>query len=262
MLRSNTELIITDEGKIYHLRLRKGEIADNIILVGDPDRVSMISNFFEKVELRVSNREIVTHTGLYKGKRVSVVSTGMGPDNIDIVMNELDALVNIDFNKRVPEKEFKSLNLVRLGTSGSLQEDIPVNSVVLSSHGVGLDGLIYFYDNIHRVINHTFTNAFIEHMKWPANLPTPYVVEADPVLLQKLNKGVILGMTATSPGFYGPQGRKIRLGLADPEINNKLQSFNYEGHRITNYEMETSALFGLGRLLGHFMCSMNALVKV
>jgi uridine phosphorylase len=253
---SNTELIISDNGRIYHLQLLPDEIADTIILVGDPQRVELVSGFFDSVEIKVSNREMVTHTGYYNKKPISVISTGIGPDNIDIVINELDALVNVDLKLRQPKTDTRQLNLVRLGTSGALQRDIPINSFVITTFGIGLDGLIYFYEGNQDVIDQKWTTAFLNHMNWPTNLATPYIVQGSRELFEKLSVDLIPGMTVTASGFYGPQGREIRLGLADPSVNSKLQTFGDDYNRVLNYEMETAALFGLSGLLGHRAASI------
>jgi uridine phosphorylase len=256
-----TQLVLSADGSVYHLRLHPNQIADTIILVGDPGRVAKVSAYFDSVECRVSNREINTHTGIYQGKRMSVLSTGMGPDNIDIVVNELDALVNVDLKTRQIKPKHTSLTLVRLGTSGALQADIPVgDSFVAAEFALGLDGLVYFYDQAEVFIEQEMTEAFIEHMHWPVNLPGPYVVGASPVLLQQLSAGCFRGITATSPGFYGPQGRSIRLGLRDADMNSKMESFEYKGKRITNFEMESSALYGLSKMLGHDAITICAII--
>ena len=246
-----SELILTPEGRIYHLNLKPGEVAESIILVGDPQRVPVVSSFFDSVEGSFHNREIHTHTGHLNGKRVSVISTGMGPDNIDIVINELDALFNIDLKTGKVKDRKTTLNIVRIGTSGAMQKDIPVNSFVISSHGVGLDGLIYFYHDFDRIINKDLTTAFTEFMKWPEKLAVPYIVEGSAQLIEKIGDHMIKGITVTSPGFYGPQGRSLRMSLANPEINDQLTSFRHNDYRICNYEMETAALYGLSKLLGH-----------
>jgi uridine phosphorylase len=246
-----SELILNPDGSVYHLKLKPGDIAQNIILVGDPGRVETISQYFDSIELKVQNREIITHTGLYNGKRISVMSTGMGTDNIDIVINELDALVNIDLDKREIKSELTSLNLIRLGTSGALQPEIPLNSFIVSSHAMGIDGLLYFYTTEHPAFDQKMADAFYKHANWPSKLPTPYAVKASDSLLQKLGKDFVKGITATAPGFYGPQGRKLRLDLAKDDLNHRLETFRYEGLKITNFEMETSALYGLSALLGH-----------
>jgi uridine phosphorylase len=246
-----SELILTPEGRIYHLRLKKGEVATNIILVGDPERVPVVSSMFDRVELKVSNREINTHTGFVGNVPVSVLSTGMGPDNIDIVMNELDALFNVDFETGLPVDKKTRLNIVRIGTSGALQPDIPVDSFVISTHGVGLDGLVYFYKDPERIIDKELTRAFLEQTSWPEKLARPYIVEGSPDLIRKLGKGMIEGLTVTAPGFYGPQGRSLRIQLSDPGSNKRLSNFRFNDHRLINYEMETAALYGLGRFMDH-----------
>jgi uridine phosphorylase len=247
----STELILTSEGRIYHLNLKPGDAAENIILVGDPQRVPIVSSFFDTVEGRFLNREIQTHTGHLNGQRVSVISTGMGPDNIDIVINELDALFNMDFKTGKVKDRKTTLNIVRIGTSGAMQKDIPVNSFVVSSHGVGLDGLIYFYHNFEKIIDKALTGSFRKFMKWPEKLAVPYIVEGSDLLIEKIGDQMIKGITVTSPGFYGPQGRSLRMSLANPEINAQLSRFRHDDLRICNYEMETAALYGLSRLLGH-----------
>ena len=245
-----SELIINPEGTIYHLNLRPEDVADNIILVGDPGRVEKISKYFDKVLLRSRNREMVTHTGFLNGKHIMVMSTGMGTDNIDIVMNELDALVNVDFNTRTIRPEHKTLNIIRLGTSGAIQPDIPVNSIAVSTHGIGLDGLLKFYDS-QNVIDEALSVSFIEQVNWHPDLPYPYFVKCSEELFEKFSDVPVSGITATAPGFYGPQGRVIRIPLNHPDLMDKMQHFEYGGQRIINFEMETSALYGLGRLLGH-----------
>lgn len=247
-----SQLVLHHDGSVYHLRLKPHQLAQSVILVGDPQRVQKISGFFDRIEYEVANREIITHTGLYKGKRITAMSTGMGTDNIDIVLNELDALVNIDLETRMSKPTHTSLNLVRLGTSGALQADIPVgDSFVAGEQALGLDGLLYFYEQAAQVIDHKMTSAFTAHAQWPGNLPSPYVVAASEKLLTHLAAGYRRGITATSPGFYGPQGRALRLGLSFKAMNQKMESFDYNGHKITNFEMESSALYGLSRLLGH-----------
>jgi uridine phosphorylase len=257
----DSQLVLHTDGSIYHLRLFPEQIADNIILVGDPNRVQTISKYFDTIEVRVANREIITHTGSYKGKRLTVLSTGMGTDNIDIVVNELDALANINLKTREIHPVHKSLNLIRLGTSGALQADIPVgNSFVVSEYAMGLDGLLHFYANSAEVIEKDLTDAFVKHMDWSQLLPGPYAVKASAKLLKKLGDGFYHGVTATSPGFYGPQGRALRLGLADKEMNRKIESFSFDGHRISNFEMESSALYGLSRMLGHEALTICAII--
>ena len=247
----NSQLVFNDEGAIYHLNLFPEMLADNVILVGDPGRVPMVSKFFDTIEYQRANREIITHTGTYKGKRITVLSTGMGTDNIDIVVNELDAVANIDFEKRTPKAGHRTLNLIRIGTSGALQADIDVDTCVASRYAVGLDGLAYFYKDYKSVIDNKMTDAFINDMNYPADLPKPYIVESSEELFNRLSEGFHSGITATSPGFYGPQGRSIRAELNYPSINNDIEKFRFNGLRITNFEMESSALFMLAKILGH-----------
>ncbi|MDP3463076.1 MAG: nucleoside phosphorylase [Bacteroidales bacterium] len=247
-----SQLVLHTDGSMYHLRLKPGQVAETIMLVGDPQRVQIVSSFFDTIEHKVHNREIITHTGTFKGKKMTVMSTGMGTDNIDIVMNELDALVNIDLKNRTLKEKHTSLNLIRIGTSGALQDDIDVgDSYVAGAYALGLDGMIFFYDNAEAVIEHDMTTAFKKHMHWPSNLPSPYIVKASERLLNTFANDCVKGITATAPGFYGPQGRSLRLPLGHPMINNHMESFNYQGNRITNFEMESSALYGLSRMLGH-----------
>ena len=247
-----SQLVFNNEGAIYHLNLFPEMLADNIILVGDPDRVKMVSQYFDTIEFKRQNRELVTHTGTYKGKRISAVSTGMGTDNIDIVVNELDAVANIDFKTRTPKTEHRKLNMVRLGTCGALQPEIGVeDSYVASRYAIGLDGLAYFYKEHNEVIDKDMTDAFIRDMKYPTDLPKPYIVESSKELFDRLTVGYHQGITATSPGFYGPQGRSLRLELTYPQINPDIEKFNYKGWKVCNFEMESSALFSLGKMLGH-----------
>ena len=255
---AETELILTPENKIYHLNLSKDEIANDIILVGDPDRVSVISNKFESIEHKIQNREFVTHTGILNGKRISVIATGIGPDNIDIVVNELDALVNIDFKTRTINKKKKTLNLIRLGTSGALQKDIEVDSFLASSFGLGLDNIAYFYES-EEIIEQDMSSKYKQHANWPENLSNPYIVKASDNLLS-LFPDVKKGITATAPGFYGPQGRTLRLNPYITNLHEKMESFNYKENRITNFEMETSALYFLGKSLGHNTLTICAII--
>ena len=255
---AETELILTPENKIYHLNLSKEEIANDIILVGDPDRVSVISNKFESIEHKIQNREFVTHTGILNGKRISVIATGIGPDNIDIVVNELDALVNIDFKTRTINKKKKTLNLIRLGTSGGLQKDIEVDSFLVSSFGLGLDNIAHFYES-EEIIEQDMSSKYKQHANWPEILSNPYIVKASDNLLS-LFLDVKKGITATAPGFYGPQGRTLRLNPYITNLHEKMESFNYKENRITNFEMETSALYYLGKSLGHNTLTICAII--
>ena len=255
-----SELIINPDGSIYHLHITPDQLADDIIVVGDPGRVEEISKFFDNIEHKVSNREFVTHTGTYKGKRLTVLATGIGTDNIDIVMNELDALVNIDLKTRQVKPEHHSLNIVRLGTSGALQEFIPVDSFVFSSYGLGLDGLLNFYKDRDSVIDKEMTDEFYKFAKWNKDLTKPYIVKASESLEERISAGMYKGITATAPGFYGPQGRVLRLELQNPDMNSSLESFKYNNQSITNFEMETSALYGLGKMLGHQTATVCAII--
>lgn len=246
------ELVLNTDGSVYHLKLKPGDVAETIFLVGDPARAKIISTFFDSVELEQSNREINTFTGFYKGKRMSVLSTGMGTDNIEIVVNELDALFNIDFETRLPKQETVSLNLIRIGTSGGLQPDISVdNSFVVSKYGLGLDGLAYFYEKGPLVMERELTSSFINQMDWDRDLPKPYAVKASSRLHKIIGRKWRTGITLTAPGFYAPQGRELRLKVADNTIIDRARDFKYSGYQVTNFEMETSALYLLSALLGH-----------
>jgi len=257
---AESELIINPDGSIYHLHLRPEHIADDIIVVGDPQRVEIISSYFDNIEYKITNREFVTHTGTLNGKRITALATGIGTDNIDIVINELDAIVNIDLEKRTPKTTHHSLNIVRLGTSGALQADIPVDSFVFSQYGLGLDGLLNFYEARDTVIDKELTEAFFEYSKWNADLAKPYIVAGSKDLENRIAEGMFKGITATAPGFYGPQGRQLRLGLMQKNINSSLENFEYNGNRVTNFEMETSALYGLGGMLGHNTATVCAII--
>jgi uridine phosphorylase len=248
---ASSELILNSDGSIYHLHLLPEHIADDIILVGDQGRVSMVSKHFSSIEVEIQNREFVTHTGYYKGKRISVMSTGIGTDNIDIVVNELDALVNIDLKNRVPKNEHKALNLVRLGTSGGLQKDIPVGSFLLTETSIGFDGLLNFYANRDTVCNIDFENDFKQKIGWNKKLTSPYVVNGAKSLLNLFDDSFTKGITISAPGFYGPQGRVLRLPIVDTDINDKITDYSFNERKITNYEMEASAIYGLGAMLGH-----------
>ncbi|MCF6351262.1 MAG: nucleoside phosphorylase [Flavobacteriaceae bacterium] len=255
-----SELILNPNGSVYHLNLKPKNIADTIIFVGDQDRVPKVAKHFETIEFETQKREFRTITGTYKGQRISIISTGIGPDNIDIVMNELDALVNIDLESRTIKKTHKSLNIVRIGTSGSLQSDIMVDSFVLAKYGLGFDGMIHAY-NCKSILEQDFEDAFIKHTNYSDRKSRPYCVKNSQVLENRLKSDkVFLGVTATAGGFYGPQGRVLRLAIQDPKLNSKIDSFEFNGVRITNLEMETSAIYGLAKLLGHNACSMNAII--
>jgi uridine phosphorylase len=255
-----SELILNPDGSVYHLNLKPENIANDIIFVGDQDRVDKITDRFESVEFTTQKREFKTATGVYKGKRLSVISTGIGPDNIDIVLNELDALVNIDLKTRQPKTNLTVLNIVRIGTSGSLQVDIPVDSFLMSSHALDLNGMLHSYQ-IKGISNPEIEDAFVRHTSWSAQKAHPILIENNSVLAQKLmSEKIVTGITATAGGFYGPQGRVLRLPLADANMNAKIDSFTFNGNRITNLEMETSAIYGLSKLLGHRAVSMNAII--
>jgi uridine phosphorylase len=248
----HSELIINGDGSIFHLHLKPGQISDHIILVGDPGRVDTIASFFTETEFSIQNREFKTITGWYNGKRLTVISTGIGTDNIDIVLNELDALANIDLQNRTIKKEHKTLNIVRIGTSGGLQPDIPVNSFVVSQKSIGFDGMLNFYANREHYCDVDFEKAFKNFTNWNKSLPTIYVVDSSEKLRSKFNDGIFThGVTISAPGFYGPQGRVLRLPLAVPELNSQIEEFRYNQHRITNFEMESSAIYGLSKMLGH-----------
>jgi len=257
---AESELILNPDGSIYHLKLKPEDIAKDIVVVGDPGRVETISNRFDSVEFRQANREIVTHTGYIDKKRITVMSTGMGTDNLDIVINELDAICNIDLKTRTPKSEHRSLNIYRLGTSGALQKDIPVDTFVASSHGVGLDGLMWFYQSVNDIIDQDLTRAFLDDLNWPDDLPKAYIVPASQTLINTIGQEYTKGITATAPGFFGPQGRVLRLPLAYPDLNQRISNFNYKGLRITNFEMETSALYGLSKSLGHQAMTVCAII--
>lgn len=255
-----SELILNPDGSVYHLNLKPENISDTIIIVGDQDRVERITKHFDSIEFETQKREFKTQTGIYKGKRLTVLSTGIGPDNIDIVMNELDALVNIDLETRKPKKQLTSLNIIRVGTSGSLQSDVPVDSFVLSTHGLDLNGMLHFYQ-IEAICNPNIEEAFIEHTNWHRDKAKPIVIENSKTLEYMLESDTVFkGVTATAGGFYGPQGRVLRLPLKDDQMNTKIDSFNHEGTRITNFEMETSVIYGMSKLLGHHACSLNAII--
>lgn len=255
-----SEFILNQDGSIYHLNLRPNQIADTIIFVGDPERVEKITTYFDEVELVVRKREFHTQTGTYKGKRLTVISTGIGTDNIDIVMNELDALVNIDFhNKKIKTKKTR-LNIVRIGTSGAIQKDIPVDSFLISKLAVGFDALLHFYQS-EQIQLKDFNAALEEHLQLNPGKSRPYVVEYDEQLAEVFDSEKLTeGFTASNIGFYAPQGRVLRLPLQDPQLREKIASFNFRDRQITNLEMETSAIYGMSRLLGHRAVSLNAII--
>lgn len=256
----SSELILNPNGSVYHLNLKPENIASEIIFVGDQNRVEKITKHFDSIEFSIQKREFKTQTGKYKNKRITVISTGIGPDNIDIVMNELDALVNIDLETRKPKQNLTSLNIIRIGTSGSLQADIPCDSFVMSQYGLGLDNMLrsYLMDN---VSEKDIEDAFIAQTNWDARKGRPYVIKGSEKLEKALDSDKIFkGFTGTAGGFYGPQGRVLRLEIQDNDLNRKMDSFIYNGTRITNLEMETGAIYGLGKLLGHECLSLNAII--
>ena len=246
-----SELIINSDGSIFHLHIKPEHLADIVILVGDPGRVEMVASYFDEKECNIASREFRTITGTYKGTRMTVISTGIGTDNIDIVVSELDALANIDFETLTEKATKRVLTLLRLGTSGAIQPDIPLGSFVFARTSVGFDGLLNYYAGRDSVCDLAIEKAFVEHTGWNPQLPAPYFVDADKPLFEHFKDSVVEGITVAAPGFYGPQGRWLRIAPADKELNSKIESFNYEGRRITNFEMESSALAGLGKLMGH-----------
>ena len=247
-----SELIINDDGSVFHLHLRPEQLASKVILVGDPGRVAMVTSHFDSVECDIASREFHSITGRYQGKRLTVLSTGIGCDNIDIVMNELDALVNIDFATRTEKSELHQLELVRIGTCGGLQPHTPVGTYICSRKSIGFDGLLNYYAGRDEVCDLAFEEAFTRHMLWNPQKGAPYVIDNDEELLKRINQNdMVEGITIAAGGFFGPQGRKLRIPLEDPEQNDKIFTFEHEGYRITNFEMESSALAGLSRLLGH-----------
>ncbi|HEX9510253.1 MAG TPA: nucleoside phosphorylase [Puia sp.] len=257
---AESELIINNRGAIYHLDLRPEELATTIITVGDPDRVGAVSKHFDKIEHKAQHREFVSHTGIIGKKRVTVVSTGIGTDNIDIVLNELDALVNIDFSTRTVKSELTHLTIIRVGTSGSLQGDIPVDSYVASTHGLGIDNLLNFYRHEENEEEKGLLHSFITQTQLHHRLASPYISGASASLIRHFVEGFHQGVTVTCPGFYGPQGRVLRMGLSQPELIDRLTGFRYGPHRITNFEMETAGIYGLGKILGHYCLSLSAIV--
>ena len=247
-----SELIINSDGSIFHLHLKPEQLADNVILVGDPGRVALVASYFDSQEFSVSSREFNTITGSYKGKRISVISTGIGTDNIDIVVNELDALANIDFETRTEKKEFRQLNIVRIGTSGGMQPDIPLGSFLISVKSIGFVGMLNFYAGRDSVSDLEFEAAMCKHLNWNPQLAAPYVVNANAELVERIGRDDMLrGVTISANGFYGPQGRVLRIDLADMQLNDKIETFRFGKYKITNYEMEGSAIAGLALLMGH-----------
>ncbi|MEI9912879.1 MAG: nucleoside phosphorylase [Bacteroidota bacterium] len=257
---AESELIINSRGAVYHLDLRPEEIAGTIITVGDPDRVKEFSKYFDSVEVKAQHREFVSHTGYIGKKRLTVLSSGIGPDNIDIVINELDALANINFDTREIKSSLTALNIIRVGTSGSLQADIPIDSFVASTHGLGVDNLLNFYRLEQNEQEKQLLQSFVTHTQMHGQMSYPYISGAAGSLIKHFVKDFHQGITVTCPGFYGPQGRILRLGIRNPDLINRLTDFRFGQHRITNFEMETSAIYGLGKLLGHNCLAVNAIV--
>lgn len=257
---AESELIINPRGAVYHLDLRPEELAGTVVTVGDPGRVQELSKLFDSIEFKGQHREFISHTGWVGKKRLTVLSSGIGPDNIDIVINELDALVNIDFETRQVKNSLTPLNIIRLGTSGSLQAEIPVDSFVASTHGLGIDNLLNFYRHEQNDEEQQLLQSFVTHTQMHGQMSYPYISSAAASLIKHFVKDFHQGITVTCPGFYGPQGRVLRLGIRNPSLINRLTDFRFGQHRITNFEMETSAIYGLGKLLGHNCLAINAIV--
>lgn len=255
-----SELVLNPDGSVYHLHLRPQDIANTIITVGDPGRVARVSAHFDNIRFKTHKREFVTHTGTYKGKELTVISTGIGTDNIDIVLTELDALVNIDLKTRTPKQTHTRLEIVRFGTCGGLQDDVPLDSLVVSAHAIGFDNFVYFYDHKNK-FNTPLSQAFMKAAAWSRPLSDPYAVAADPKLLERfIAAGFIKGITVTNVGFYGPQGRSLRIPLAYPMLNKAMKEFSHEGARILNLEMETAGIYAMASLLGHSALSLNVIL--
>lgn len=252
-----SELILNKDGSVYHLNLKPKHLSDTIIAVGDPSRVYLVSRHFDKIDFEMNKREFITHVGKYKGKKITVISTGMGTDNIEIFFTEIDALANIDLKKREPKARKRKLNIIRIGTSGAIQEDISIGSHLISEYAIGLDTLMYFY----KFPQDEFAQKIVEKLKKEAHLPfTPYLSKASPKLMEQFKDDMIIGNTVTSPGFYAPQGRKIRLSLKLPGLLENLNYFHYRQFWLTNFEMETAAYYALAKMLGHEMVSVNAII--
>ncbi|KZS42054.1 phosphorylase [Aquimarina aggregata] len=260
MAIAESELILNDDGSIYHLHLKPENLAHTIITVGDPDRVDQVTQYFDQVDFKIHKREFHTQTGIYRGKRITVISTGIGTDNIDIVFNELDALVNIDFDTREIKKEHTSLNIIRIGTSGTILPEIPLDSFIVSETAIGFDSLMHFYDSAH-IQKPEISKALQTHLNWDKNKSVPYAIKCSTTLLNQMNSdSVQKGITVTNVGFYGPQGRVLRLALQDNLLNQKLRSFAFDTQKITNLEMETAGIYGMAKMLGHKAISMNAIL--
>jgi uridine phosphorylase len=256
---SETDLIINPDGTIYHLNLLPEDIAETVITVGDPDRVSEVSKHFDIIELKKGKREFISHTGYLGSRRITVISTGIGTDNVDIVLNELDALVNIDFSSRMVKPELKSLNIIRIGTSGAVQQDIPLGSIIVSEYGIGLDSIMQYYLNQISAEEHMILDAFKTHFHHLKGI-SPYISAADPDLIASIGIGLERGITVTAPGFYAPQGRQVRAKASFPDLIDDIQSFRYTNYRITNLEMETAGIYAISKVLGHKALSVNAIL--
>ena len=257
----DSELIINSDGSVFHLHIKPEQLADKIIVMGDPGRVTMTASFFDSIECDIQSREFHTVTGMYKGKRITAMSHGIGTDNIDIVVTELDALANVDFETREVKKDFKQLTIVRVGTSGGMQPHCPVGSFVVAEKSIGFDGVIHYYHGSDKVREMNFEESFKKHVDWSPLHCSPYVVSSDEDLVERIGHDMIKGVTISAIGFYGPQGRHVRLPLADPKLNSKIESFRFDDHSITNYEMESSAIAGLSKMMGHkamTVCSIIA----
>lgn len=256
----DSELIINGDGSIFHLHIRPEQLADKIIMMGDPSRVDLTATFFDIIECEIQSREFKTITGIYKGKRITALSHGIGPDNIDIVVTELDALANIDFATRQVKKNFRQLTIVRVGTSGGLQPHCTIGSYVVASKSIGFDGVLNYYADRNKVCELDFEATFKEQVNWPSLHCSPYVVKADEILVQQIGYDMIQGVTISAIGFYGPQGRHVRMALADPELNTRIEAFKYNEEVITNYEMESAPLAGLSRMMGHKAMTVCAII--
>ena len=255
-----SELVLNPDGSVYHLHLKPEDIANTVITVGDPARVAKVSAHFDSIRFKTTKREFVTHTGTYKGKEITVISTGIGTDNIDIVLTELDALVNIDLHTRTPKTTHTSLDIIRIGTCGGLQDDVPLDSLVVSAHAIGFDNFVYFYEHNGR-FNTSLSKTFMKASKWASPLSDPYAVSANSSLLEKFTEvGFLPGITVTNVGFYGPQGRTLRIPLAQPELNTAMKNFSFQGNRILNLEMETAGIYAMADLLGHNALSLNVIL--
>lgn len=255
-----SELILNPDGSVYHLALRPEQLGDLILVVGDPGRVAKVSAHFDRIDHQSHNREFVAHTGTLHNVKITALATGIGTDNIDIVLGELDALVNIDLEKRTPKKEHKALTIVRMGTCGALQEDVPVDELVVSQYGLGLDNVLHYYAHEQTDAELRILQAFLQQTEWPDNLPLPYLATGNPQLVETLGHGNHVGLTATAGGFYGPQGRQLRAVPSVDALNERFTAFHHEDLRLLNFEMETSALFGLSELLGHKACTVCTVV--